>query len=81
MARWLVDLVGKRVTRLGTVMATTERDAIDEVTKRFGIEPVNRSYKVDEDQRGEQVGNPATVGSRPVILPRALVRYCGPDCW
>ena len=46
MARWLVDLVGKRVTRLGTVMATTERDAIDEVTKRFGIEPVNRSYKV-----------------------------------
>jgi hypothetical protein len=46
MARWLVDLVGRRVTRLGTVMATTERDAINEVTKRFGIEPVNRSYKV-----------------------------------
>jgi hypothetical protein len=46
MARWLVDLVGKRVTRLGTVMATTERDAIDEVAKRFGIEAVNRSYKV-----------------------------------
>jgi len=46
MARWLVDLVGKRVTRLGTVMATTESDAIDEVTKRFGIERINRSYKV-----------------------------------
>jgi hypothetical protein len=37
MARWLVDLIGKRVTRLGTVHAKTERDAIDAVTKRFGI--------------------------------------------
>jgi hypothetical protein len=46
MARWLVDLVGKRVTRLGTVQANTERDAIDAVTKRFGIESVRRSYKV-----------------------------------
>jgi hypothetical protein len=46
MARWLVDLVGKRVTRLGTVIANSEPDAIDEVSRRFGIEPVNRSYRV-----------------------------------
>jgi hypothetical protein len=46
MARWLVDLVGKRVTRLGTVNANSERDAIDEVSRRFGIEPVNRLYRV-----------------------------------
>jgi hypothetical protein len=46
MPRWLVDLVGKRVTRLGTVSAGSERDAINEASKRFGIEPVNRSYRV-----------------------------------
>jgi hypothetical protein len=46
MPRWLVDLVGKRVTRLGTVNASSERDAINEASSRFGIEPVNRSYRV-----------------------------------
>lgn len=44
MARWLVDLVGKRVTRLGTVHANTEPDAIAEVTNKF--EPVTRFYRV-----------------------------------
>ena len=43
MSRWLIDLVGKRLTRLGAIHANNERDAIDAVTKRFGIEPVSRS--------------------------------------
>ena len=46
MARWLVDLKGKRVTRLGTVNAGTESDAIEEASRRFGSEPVNQFYKV-----------------------------------
>jgi hypothetical protein len=46
MARWLVDLKGKRVTRLGTVNAGSEREAIEEASRRFGIEPVNHFYKV-----------------------------------
>ena len=46
MDRWLVDLVGKRVTRLGTVQARTEGDAIATVTGKFGIEPVCPSYRV-----------------------------------
>jgi hypothetical protein len=46
MARWLVDLKGKRVTRLGTVNASTERDAIEDASRRFGIEPANQFYKV-----------------------------------
>jgi hypothetical protein len=41
MARWLVDLKGKRVTRLGTVNAGSEREAIEEASRRFGIAPVN----------------------------------------
>ena len=45
-------------------MATTERDAIDEVTKRFGIEPVNRSYKVVVTKIAEAYsdGTGSTVG-------------------
>jgi hypothetical protein len=54
MARWLVDLVGKRVTRLGTVNGSSERDAIDEASRRFGIEPINRFYKVVATKISEQ---------------------------
>ena len=40
MARWL------RVRRLGTVSASTERDAIEKASRRFDIEPINCFYKV-----------------------------------
>jgi hypothetical protein len=46
MARWLVDLKGKRLTRLGTVNANSERDAIEEASRRFGIEPVSQFFRV-----------------------------------
>jgi hypothetical protein len=46
MARWRVDLVGKRVQRLGTVVAKTEREALEEVTKRFGVDPASQFFKI-----------------------------------
>jgi hypothetical protein len=55
--------VGRRVTRLGTVHANTERDAIAEVTRKFDIQPVNRFYKVSDEGRHQvAIKSPDHVG-------------------
>ena len=43
MARWSVDLIGKRLQRLGTVVAASEKEAIKEAVKLFGIDPARLS--------------------------------------
>ncbi len=39
MARWRVDVKGKRLQHVGTIKADTAEDAINEVAKLFRIEP------------------------------------------
>ena len=38
MAHWYVDLIGTRLHRLGTVVADTEKQALEVAVKEFGIE-------------------------------------------
>jgi hypothetical protein len=45
MARWSVDLVRKKVQHLGTVVAATEKHAIEEAIKQFQIEPA-RQFRI-----------------------------------
>ena len=42
MAKWRVDLIGKKLQHVGTVEARTEQEAIDEVAKLFRIAPALR---------------------------------------
>jgi hypothetical protein len=42
MARWRIDLVGKKLQHVGTIEARTELEAIDEAAKLFRIDPVVR---------------------------------------
>ena len=39
MPRWLIDLIGKTLRRVGTIEAATAEQAIDEAAKLFRIEP------------------------------------------
>jgi hypothetical protein len=43
MARWSVDIIGKRLQHLGTVVADDERKALEEAIKHFEIRPALRS--------------------------------------
>ena len=38
MARWYVDLIGRRLHRMGTIVAGTENQAIEAAIKQFEIE-------------------------------------------
>jgi hypothetical protein len=42
IARWRVDYLGKKASRLGTVEAPDEKSAIDAAAKRFNITPARR---------------------------------------
>ena len=46
MPRWRVDLIGKKLQHVGTVEATSEREAIEAAMKELRIEPVLRSKVV-----------------------------------
>jgi 1,2-phenylacetyl-CoA epoxidase PaaB subunit len=43
MARWSVDVIGKRLQHLGTVEADDGREALQEAIKRFAVRPALRS--------------------------------------
>src|SRR6478736_5311595 len=43
MARWLVDIIGKKLQHVGTVDADNEREALAEAIKRFDVRPALRS--------------------------------------
>ncbi len=46
MARWRVDLIGKKLRHVGTIEAKTSDEAIDEAARLFGIEPSVRDKLV-----------------------------------
>ena len=43
MARWSVDVIGKRLQHLGTVAAADEQKAVEEAIKQFAVRPALRS--------------------------------------
>ena len=43
MPRWSVHLIRGRLLHLGTVVAKTEQEAIEEAAKQFEIEPARRN--------------------------------------
>ena len=43
MTRWSVDIIGKHLQHLGTVLAENERKALEEAIKQFAIRPALRS--------------------------------------
>jgi hypothetical protein len=43
MARWRVDIIGKRPQHIGTVDAASEREAIEAAIKLFRVEPALRN--------------------------------------
>jgi 1,2-phenylacetyl-CoA epoxidase PaaB subunit len=43
MTRWSVDIIGKHLQHLGTVLAGNERKALEEAIKQFAIRPALRS--------------------------------------
>jgi hypothetical protein len=43
MARYSVDIIGKRLKHLGTVVASDERDALEKAVKQFVVRPGLRS--------------------------------------
>jgi hypothetical protein len=43
MPRWRVDIIRKRAEHLGTVEATTEKEAIEKAAERFEIPPDRRN--------------------------------------
>ena len=43
MPRWCVDIIRKRAEHLGTVDATTEKEAIEKAAERFEIPPERRN--------------------------------------
>ena len=46
MARWRVDLIGKKLQHVRTIEARSEQEAIEEVVKLFGIAPAVRDKLV-----------------------------------
>jgi hypothetical protein len=53
MARYSVDIIGKRLQHLGTVVADDERKALEEAIKQFAVRPALRS-KVTVTKVGEK---------------------------
>ncbi len=43
MPRWRVDVIRKHAEHLGTVEATTEKEAIEKAAERFEIPPERRN--------------------------------------
>jgi hypothetical protein len=43
MPRWSVDIIGKHLKHLGTVVADNERKAPEEAIKQFAVRPALRS--------------------------------------
>jgi hypothetical protein len=43
VARWSVDVIGKRLQQLGTVFAENEHKALEEAIKQFTVGPALRS--------------------------------------
>ena len=43
MPRYSVDIIGKKMQHLGSVVAENEKKAIEEAVKQFGIEPALRT--------------------------------------
>jgi hypothetical protein len=43
MSRWSVDIIGKRLQHLGTVVADDERKALEAAIKQFSVRPALRS--------------------------------------
>jgi 1,2-phenylacetyl-CoA epoxidase PaaB subunit len=43
VARWSVDIIGKRFQHLGTVVASDERKALEQAIKQFAVRPALRS--------------------------------------
>ena len=43
MPRWHVDILRKRAEHLGTVEASTEKEAIEKAAERFEIPPERRN--------------------------------------
>jgi 1,2-phenylacetyl-CoA epoxidase PaaB subunit len=43
MARWSVDVIGKHLQHLGTVVAANEQKALEEAIKLFTVRPALRS--------------------------------------
>jgi 1,2-phenylacetyl-CoA epoxidase PaaB subunit len=43
MARWSVDVIGKRLQHLGTVVAADEQKALEEAIRQFVVRPALRS--------------------------------------
>ena len=62
MARWLVDIIGKKLQHVGTVDADNEREALAEAIKRFDVRPALRSKIVVTKVR--EIKNPDHVGGR-----------------
>jgi 1,2-phenylacetyl-CoA epoxidase PaaB subunit len=42
MARWRVDIIGKKLQQLGSVEAPDEREALAEAIKHFKVRPALR---------------------------------------
>jgi hypothetical protein len=43
MARYSVDIIGKKLQHLGTVVASDEREAVEEAIRQFVIRPALRA--------------------------------------
>jgi hypothetical protein len=43
VTRWSVDIIGKKMRHLGTVVPADERKAREEAIKQFGVSPALRS--------------------------------------
>jgi hypothetical protein len=46
MARWRVDIIGKKLRHIGTIEAATETEAVETAIKELRIEPGHRSKVV-----------------------------------
>jgi 1,2-phenylacetyl-CoA epoxidase PaaB subunit len=43
MARYSVDIIGKKLQHLGSVVASDERDALEKAIKHFAVRPALQS--------------------------------------
>jgi hypothetical protein len=46
MARWRIEIIGKKLRQVGTVEANTAEQAVDEAAKLFGVESAVRDKLV-----------------------------------
>jgi hypothetical protein len=52
MPRWRVDIIRKRAEHLGTVEASTEKEAIEKAAERFDIPP-DRQNRITVQKMGK----------------------------